>query len=248
MHLLFDVGNTTVGIAIAKDDTINNTFKINTNTTKTADDYYLDIIRLIGNIDITNISITSVVPNVTEVLEEISLKYFELTPLILKAGVKTGIKVNTDNPREVGADLISDAAAILDYPKPTLIIDLGTAIKYIYVKNNEIKGVIITPGIEVSIKALVGNTALLPQISIDVPKNVLGKNTIECMQSGVTYGVAAQIDGLVERISAETNEEFDIIITGGLSELILPLIKKPSTHRINLVFEGLLNIYKRNLK
>src|SRR5690554_7383636 len=95
----------------------------------------------------------------------------------------------------------------------------------IYVKNNAITGVIIFPGIEVSIKALVGNTALLPNIDIKVPKKVLGKNTIECMQSGVTYGVAAQIDGLVEMIKKEVNEEFSVITTGGLSGVINPLLK-----------------------
>jgi len=248
MHLMFDVGNTTVGIALVKNENILKTFRINTSYEKTADQYYLDIIRLIDNVAVEFVSITSVVPHVTEILNEISLRYFNITPLILRAGVKTGIKVNTDNPREVGADLISDAAALIDYDKPVVIIDLGTAIKYIYVKNNTITGVIITPGIEVSIKALVGNTALLPQIDIKIPKRVLGRNTIECMQSGVTYGVAAQIDGLIERIYLETNEEFEIIITGGLAEIIQPLLTKKATLRKNLVFEGLLNIFKRNQK
>lgn len=246
MILMFDIGNTTVGIALAKEDTILKTFRINTNLLKTADEYYLDIIRLIDNLEITDIIISSVVPQITDVLYEVSLKYFELTPITLKPGIKTGIKIKTDNPREVGADLICDAAAVINAEKPTLIIDLGTAIKYIYVKDNTITGVIITPGIEVSIKALVGNTALLPQIEITVPKNVLGNNTIECMQSGVTYGVSAQIDGLIDRIKKEVNETFDVVLTGGLAEIILPLISKPTIHRENLIFEGLLNIYKRN--
>lgn len=248
MILMFDIGNTTVAISVARDNEILKTYRINTNLNKTADQYYLDIIRLIDNVKIKAVAISSVVPRVTEIINEVSIKYFNLEPLILKQGTKTGIKINTDNPREVGADLISDAAALLNDLNPTLIIDLGTAIKYIYVKNNTISGVIITPGIEVSIKALVGNTALLPQIEITVPKKVLGTNTIECMQSGVTYGVAAQVDGLVTRIRNEVKEDFNIIITGGLADVILPLLSEKVSYRKDLVFEGLLNIYKRNQK
>lgn len=248
MLLMFDIGNTTVGIALSKNDSIISTYRINTSLLKTADEYYLDIIRLIGNIEIKDIIISSVVPQISEVLMEVSFKYFDLEPITLKPGTKTGVKVNTDNPREVGADLISDAAAVINTNLPTLIIDLGTAIKYIYVKNNTITGVVITPGIEVSIKALVGNTALLPQIRISVPNKVLGTNTIECMQSGVTYGVAAQIDGLISRIKKEVHEEFETIITGGLADIILPLLEKGPIHRENLIFEGLINIYNRNKK
>lgn len=246
MILMFDIGNTTVGIALAKEDTILKTFRINTNLLKTSDEYYLDIIRLIDNLEITDIIISSVVPQITDVLYEVSLKYFELTPITLKPGIKTGIKIKTDNPREVGADLICDAAAVINAEKPTLIIDLGTAIKYIYVKDNTITGVIITPGIEVSIKALVGNTALLPQIKITVPKNVLGNNTIECMQSGVTYGTAAQVDGLIDMIKAEVKEDFEIVTTGGLSKIINPLIKHEIIDNPLLIFEGLIKIYNLN--
>lgn len=246
MLLMFDIGNTTVGIALSKDDKIINTYRINTSLLKTVDQYYLDIIRLIGNVKIKDIIISSVVPQIDDVITEVSLKYFNIEAITLKPGIKTGIKINTDNPREVGADLISDAAAVINSDHPTLIIDLGTAIKYIYVKNNTITGVVITPGIEVSIKALVGNTALLPQIQIVVPNKVLGTNTIECMQSGVTYGVAAQIDGLIKRISNEVDESFETIITGGLADVILPLLANGTTHRDNLIFEGLINIYNRN--
>jgi type III pantothenate kinase len=127
-----------------------------------------------------------------------------------------------------------------------LVVDLGTAIKYIYVKHKTILGVIITPGVNISIKALVGNTALLPDIDIEVPKKVLGTHTIACMQSGVTYGVAAQVDGLIERIKEETKEDFDVILTGGLSEMIAPLCKYPLTRDPDLVLKGLLKIHARN--
>src|SRR5690606_15010492 len=150
--------------------------------------------------DIESVAISSVVPRITEKLKDISERFLKVQPLIVGPGVKTGLNIKTDHPREVGADLICDAVGVELEDMPVLIVDLGTAIKYIYVKNKTILGVIITPGVNISIRALVGNTALLPDIDIEVPKKVLGTHTIACMQSGVTYGVASQVDGLIERI------------------------------------------------
>lgn len=248
MIMLVDVGNTTIGIAVYKENKITDTFKLNTNIKKTADEYYIDIKHLIDLSKITDIVISSVVPIVTRALVEISEKFLKITPLVIQPKTKTGINVNTDNPKEVGADIIAVAAALINKDKPQLIVDLGTATKYIYVKKNAIKGVIITPGVKISIKALVGNTALLPEIDIVVPKKVLGTNTIECMQSGVTYGVAVQVDGLIELIKQEVLEDFDIIITGGLSSIIKPLLKHDIISNPNLIFEGLAEIYKKNIR
>ncbi|VEU80764.1 type III pantothenate kinase [Haploplasma axanthum] len=248
MILLFDVGNTTVGIATSHDGKIGKTFKLNTNLKKTADEYFLDIKQLISAETITDVIISSVVPRLTIVLTELSEKFFSVEPLVIQPKTKTGIKIITDNPKEVGADIICAAAGVLNKEKPSLIIDLGTATKYIYTKNNAIKGVIITPGIKISIKALVGNTALLPEIDIETPKKVLGTNTIECMQSGVTYGVAVQVDGLIDLIKKEVNEDFDVIITGGLAKKIIPLL----THKVivdnDIIFKGLINIYEKNMR
>lgn len=246
MILLFDVGNTNISIGLSDGQKILHTFRLNTEITKTADEYFIAIRSLFDTNQIKEIAISSVVPRITEKLKEISEKYFKIDPLIVGPGVKTGLNIKTDHPREVGADLICDAVSVEDYKKPMLIVDLGTAIKYIYVKNKTILGVIITPGVNISIKALVGNTALLPDIDIEVPKKVLGTHTIACMQSGVTYGVAAQVDGLIERIKDETKEDFDVILTGGLSEMIAPLCKYPLTRDPNLVLIGLLKILYRN--
>jgi type III pantothenate kinase len=247
MILLFDVGNTTVGIGLSDGSTITDTFRLNTEIQKTADEYWLQMRSLIPVSQIESIAISSVVPRITEKLREIAIKHFKLEPLIVGPGVKTGLNVKTDHPREVGADLICDAVAV-EEDIPTLVVDLGTAIKYIYVKNKTILGVIITPGVAISIKALVGNTALLPDIDIEIPKKVLGTNTIACMQSGVTYGVAAQVDGLIERIKEEVKEDFNVILTGGLSETIAPLCKHPLKRDPDLVLKGLLQIYHRNVK
>lgn len=246
MLLLIDVGNTTINMAVSKNNKVVKTALLKTNLGKTADEYYLDIKMLFDLSEIKDVVISSVVPVVTKELVELSNKYLNLDPLTIQPKVKTGVKVVTDNPREVGADLIAVSAAVVNSEKSHLIIDLGTATKYIYVKKNAISGVIITTGVEISIKALVGNTALLPNIDIQVPKKVLGTNTIECMQSGVTYGVAAQIDGLIEMIKKEVNEDFDIITTGGLAKIINPLINHKIIDDPLLIFKGLINIYNLN--
>ncbi len=248
MILLCDVGNTNLSFGISDGQSIMDTFRLNTDVSKTADEYWIQMKNLINSHQITEIAISSVVPRITEKLREIARKHFNLEPLVVGPGVKTGLNVKTDNPREVGADLICDAVGVEEFFKPMLIVDLGTAIKYIYVKNKTILGVIITPGVNISIKALVGNTALLPDIDIEIPKKVLGTNTISCMQSGVTYGVAAQVDGLIERISEEVKEPFDVILTGGLSQTIAPLCKHPLTRDPDLVLKGLLTIFNRNQK
>lgn len=247
MILLCDVGNTNLSFGISDGKDILDTFRLNTDVSKTADEYWIQMKHLITK-DMTEIAISSVVPRITEKLKDIAHKHFHLEPLVVGPGVKTGLNVKTDHPREVGADLICDAVGVEEFNKPMLIVDLGTAIKYIYVKNKTILGVIITPGVNISIKALVGNTALLPDIDIEIPKKVLGTNTISCMQSGVTYGVAAQVDGLIERISEEVKEPFDVILTGGLSQTIAPLCKHPLTRDPDLVLKGLLSIFNRNQK
>jgi type III pantothenate kinase len=246
MILLFDVGNTNVSIGISDGFKITDTYRLNTIVTKTSDEYYIQMRNIIDFTQIKHVAISSVVPRITEKLIEISKHYLNIEPLVIGPGVKTGINIKTDHPREVGADLICAAAGSVALDAPTIIVDLGTAIKYIYVKNKTIKGVVITPGVAISIKALVGNTALLPDIDITVPKKVLGTNTVTCMQSGVTYGVAAQVDGLIDRIIDETNENCKVILTGGLSSTIAPLCKHELTRDPDLVLKGLYEIFLKN--
>jgi len=246
MFLLFDVGNTNIFIGTSDGFKIIDTYRLNTEVTKTADEYFIQMKSLIDFKLVKHIAISSVVPRVTERLKEIAVKFVGIEPLIVGPGIKTGLNIKTDHPREVGADLICDAVGIDDDIDKALIVDLGTAIKYIYVKHKTILGVIITPGVNISIKALVGQTALLPDIDIEVPKKVLGTNTIHCMQSGVTYGVAAQVDGLIEQISAEVGEDFKVILTGGLSEMIAPLCRHELNVDQDLILKGLLKIYNKN--
>lgn len=245
MILLFDVGNTNIYVGVGEKDKILNTFRLTTELNKSPDEYYLTIKNFVDNYKINGIVIGSVVPKVTISLIKIAQKYFNLEPLVLAPGIKTGIKVIADNPREVGSDIIAVAAGI-DNGSSYLIVDLGTANKFIYVKKNTITGVIISPGISLSIKALNLNTALLPEVEIKFPNKYLGNNTIHCIQSGVLYGTVALIEGFINKIKEEVNEEFTVILTGGLSKLFLPYLNDKVIRESRLVLKGLLNIYYRN--
>ncbi|WP_035358040.1 type III pantothenate kinase, partial [Acholeplasma equifetale] len=246
MILLFDVGNTSVYVGVVENDEIISTFRMNTDTTKTPDEYFLTIKEFIDPSKVKGVIIGSVVPPITITLVRISEKYFNVPPILVQPGTKTGISVKADNPREVGADLIADAAG-LSNNDPTLIIDLGTANKFIYVKNKTIYGVIITPGIQLQIRSLAGNTALLHEVEIKLPPKYLGNNTIHCIQSGIIYGTVVLIEGMVQRIKEEVNEEFSIILTGGLSKLIEKEVRLPLIRDSRIVLKGLLEIYKKNI-
>lgn len=246
MIILIDVGNTEVKIGVSDGMDILQKFRVSTDRNLSADAYYLLIQPFIKSEAIEKVAIASVVPPVTKALKDVFIKYYNIQPLIVGPGIKTGINVKTDYPKEVGADLICAVAGARNEAMPVLIVDLGTATKYIYMDKATINGVIITPGVMISMRAMVSNTALLPEFDLEVPSKVLGTNTIACMQSGVTYGVAAQVDGLVERIRAEVGTPFKVVMTGGLSEMIEPLCHTQVTRDENLVLKGLLDILLKN--
>ena len=246
MLLLIDVGNTTINIATSKDDVIYRNFKINTDLVKTSDEYYLSFKNIVNLDKVEDIFIASVVPQITQILMQLFRKFTKIEPLVLETGVKTGVSIVTDNPKEVGADIVATAAAVVSKTENTLIVDLGTATKYIYVEKNQIKGVIITPGLKVSLNALVKNTALLPEIDVAVPKKVLGTNTIDAMQSGATYGSSVQVDGLIHLIKEEVKKDFKIVTTGGYSKIIIPMLKHDNLNVEDLIFQGMLKIYNLN--
>ncbi len=247
MILMFDVGNTELKIAIAnKNYEIIEKFRFTTNPTLSDDELYLAMYSIVKDYTFKEMLIASVHPKITFKLRSIAKKYFFLEPLVIEAGVKTGLQIKTDNPQEVGADIVAAAVAVSDYKDGVLIVDLGTAIKYVYVEDNVLLGVVISPGVEISLKALTDNTALLPNVELKTPSKVLGTNTVACMQSGIIYGTASQVDGLVNRIEKEVGKSFKIIMTGGLSEIILPHLQSDVAHHPDLVFEGLLEIYRKN--
>lgn len=249
MILLFDVGNTSIKFGVSDGIKILETYRINTDQFKTPDEYYSIIKRFINFENIDKIAISSVVPKITVILKIMIKKHFSFLPFILEDYSKLKISITVSNkkvPNELGADLLCAASGVLNVNN-YLIVDYGTATKYIYVENNDLKGIIISPGVVVSLKGLVDSTALLPEVEVKVPKKVLGTDTISCIQSAITYGTASETDGLVSKIKKEVKTDFKIYVTGGLSKIIAPLLENEVCIDDNLVLKGLLEIYNKNI-
>ena len=247
MILLVDIGNSNIVFGVANDNNIVKTYRLKSFTDKTSDEYFILFNNIVSVDKIDGVIISSVVPMITSSLKKMFETYFNINPLILGPGIKTGVQLKVDDPKSVGADIICDCAGAMKYANECLVIDLGTANKYIYVKNNTFYGLAISPGVAISMRALVSNAALLPNIELVSPKNVLGTNTISCMQSGIIYGSASEVDGMITRIKDEIkNHNVKVIATGGLSKVITPLCKNEITIVENLTLDGLLQIYYKN--
>lgn len=247
MILLVDIGNTNIVLGFAKDKKIIDTYRLKTSFNRTADEYFVLLKPILDQCKIEDVIISSVVPVITSALKKAVVKYFKKQPLILGPGIKTGVQLKVDDPKTVGADIICDVAGIKGIAEEAIIIDLGTATKYIYEKNQTFYGVSISPGVSVSMKALVNNAALLPSVELICPKKVIGTSTVNCIQSGVIYGAAAQVDGMIERIKEEVGcKDAKVFATGGLSSLIVPLCKNEIVLLENLTLEGLQRIYELN--
>jgi len=248
MVLLVDVGNSNIIFSFSDLKQINKSFRFKTLDDKTSDEYYIIIKSMLDMYKFDNVIISSVVPVVTSLLKKLFKTYYNIDSMIIGPGVKTGIQLKVDDPKTVGADIICDCSGAMKYSNEAIIVDLGTATKYIYVKNNIFYGCSIAPGVTISMKALISNAALLPNIEFTTPKKVIATNTISCMQSGVILGSASQVDGMIDRIKEEIGKD-DILVlaTGGLSSLIVPLCKNNIELKPDLTLDGLLEIYKKNM-
>lgn len=248
MVLLVDVGNSNICFGFADNNEIIDTFRIKSFLDRSYDEYYLIINNFIKH-NIDDVIISSVVPVITSTLVKLFKKYFKIDAKVIGNKIKTGINVITDDPKTVGADLIADVAGAIDIFDEGLIIDLGTASKFIYYKNKSFLGVSIAPGVVISMKTLVSSTSLLPNFELVAPKKVINASTIPCMQSGVIFGYASLVDGMILRIKEELhNPNLKIIATGGLISLISAHCKE-KIHVIddNLTLKGIYNIYKKNV-
>ena len=200
---------------------------------------------------VTGAIISSVVPQLVNIIKSAVYKLIKVEPMVVGPGVKTGLNILMDEPRRVGSDLIVDAvAAINNYGTPLIVIDMGTAttMSVIDRKGNYIGGVIM-PGIKVSVDSLVSRTAQLQRISLDAPDKVIGKNTINCMKSGVIYGNASCIDGMIDRLAEEMGEglsDIKVVATGGLARVILPQCRHNIIQDDELLLKGLKIIYDKN--
>lgn len=253
MVLAIDIGNSNITLGGFVGDSLNFCAHISTDTNATSDDYACRILNLLSlyGVDKNGISgaiIASVVPQLTTVLWDTVKLIAKTDALIIGPGIKTGIGILCDTPSTVGADLIAAAVAThFIYGDPSLIIDMGTATKMTVVnKNGAFIGTSIMPGVMMSIDALSDRTAQLPKVSPKAPLCVVAKNTADCIKSGIIYGTASMIDGMIERINDELGEELNVYITGGYAPLVAPYCKHEMTSDENLVLRGLNIIYKKN--
>ncbi len=253
MILAIDIGNTNIVAGCI--DSAHTEFieRISTVRTKTELEYAVDIKTIL---DIHNIKkemlegciISSVVPQITDIVRLAAVKILGKEVMVLSPGLRTGLNILMDNPATLGADLVADAVAgIAHYPLPLIIIDMGTATTLCVVdsRKNYIGGMIL-PGVGISLDALTSRASQLSGIGIEEPKRVIGKNTIECMKSGVLYSSAAAMDGCIDRIEEELGEKTTVVATGGLAKKIIPHCRRDIILDEDLLLKGLLVIYEKN--
>ena len=253
MLLTVDIGNTNITLGVFEKEELLLTARIDTNTAKTVDQYAVDIKNVLmlhekSAAQIKNCIIASVVPSVGEAVKKAVNLLCGAEPILLGPGVKTGLNIKIDNPAQLGADLVAGAVGVIGkYQMPCIVIDMGTATTIsVLDKNGAFLGGSIAAGVRLTLKALFENTAQLPSISISAPKNVIATNTVDCMRSGLVFGAASMIDGIIERAENELGEKATVVATGGLSKEIIAHCKREIIYDENLLLHGLRKIFEKN--
>ncbi len=254
MLLTIDIGNTNIKYGVFDGEELIASYRVSSRLTRTADEYGSVLINLLStrNItkeDIKGVIISSVIPNLNYTICHMCEYFFNISPLMVGPGIKTGLNIKADNPREVGSDIIvNSVSAFRKYGGPLVVIDFGTATTFDIISENcTLLGVVIAPGIKTSLEGLTSNTAQLPTIELEVPKSVIGKTTKTSMQSGVIFGFAGLVDNIVNKIKSELNlANIKVIATGGLGEIISKEVKSVTHVDRTLTLEGLKIIYQLN--
>ena len=253
MLLAIDIGNTDTGLGVFENEELRATWHMATVIHRMADEYAALLLTLLHHqgldkSDIKEVALCSVVPPLTATFEELFQRYFHISPLVVGAGVKTGVRIRMDNPREVGADRIVNAAAAHHlYGGPIIITDLGTATTFDTVsKEGDYLGGAIAPGINTAAEALFMRAAMLPRVELVRPKQAIGTNTIAAMQSGIVFGYVGLVEGMVARIQQELGEKATVVATGGYAELIAKDTTVIDEVNPNLTLIGLRLIYLMN--
>ena len=255
MILAVDIGNTNVVLGCMEDDRILFLERMATDRRATDMEYLVRIRSVLKYRDIDPAKlegaiICSVVPIVTMNIRPAVEQLIGKQAVVVGPGLKTGLRINIDNPGALGADRVADAVAAVNlYPVPLITIDMGTATTVGVVdETRTFIGGMIVPGVMVSLNALAGGTAQLPHISLDPPKHAIGRNTVECMQNGIIYHNAAGVDGMIERIEDQLGKKCTVVITGGLSTVIVPHCKHEMIHDPELLLKGLMILYRKNAR
>jgi type III pantothenate kinase len=253
MLLAIDVGNTNIVLGVFDDENLRTHFRLSTSRSRTVDEYGLQIIALLRTQDIRppdihDVIISTVVPPITDTLAETAKKYFNTEALFVDPGIKIGLNIKYENPKEVGADRIVNAvAALAIYGGPIIVVDFGTATTFCAINEKaEYLGGAIAPGIGISMEALFRAAAKLPRVQFKRPERIIGKNTVESMQSGMFYSFVSQVDGMVTRMKKELGEHTRVVATGGIATLIAPDSKTIDHVSPLLTLEGLRIIYEKN--
>lgn len=253
MLLAIDIGNTNIVIGCIHHDKIMFEARIATDRTRTSDQYGVEIKNMLEAFgvkiqDVCDCIISSVVPPVFNSVRTGVIKVIGKQPLVVGPGLKTGLNIHMDVPSQVGSDRIVIAvAALAEYEPPLILMDLGTATTIEVVEpGNVYMGGVIIPGVKVSVDALTSRAAQLPGISLDRPKQVIGKNTIDCMRSGIMYGTAAMLDGMLDRVEEELGYPTTVVATGGMAPFVVPLCRREIRVDRDLLLKGLNIIYKKN--
>ena len=254
MLLVIDVGNTNITLGVFKKEELLGTFRMTTKLPRTSDEYGIMLKELIerqgiSSKDINAVIIASVVPDIMHSLGSAMIKYFGIKPVIVSAGIKTGIRIVTENPKQVGADRIVDAvAAYTLYGGPVIVIDFGTATTYDIVgPDATFEGAVIAPGIRTSAQAMWGQAAMLPAIEIKKPDTILVKETVSSMQAGIVFGQIGQVEYIVERIRRESGyRDAKVVASGGLGNIIARETEAIDVYDPQLTLKGLRIIYEKN--
>lgn len=253
MILTIDIGNSTITLGGVQGDEIRFECRINTDRVKTSDTYCIDLKTLfeiygveLGTIE--GVIIASVVPQVLNSVRTAIRKLLGTEPLVVGPGLKTGLNIKLENPGQMGADLVAaGVAALREHKPPLVIIDMGTATTMsVLDPEGAHLGGCVCPGLRISLEALTGRTSLLPGIQLDSPRQAIGRNTADAMRSGIMYGNAAMLDGMIDRFREETGWDFTVVATGGLAKRVVPLCRHRIVYDRHLIIKGLAALYRDN--
>lgn len=255
MIIAVDIGNSNIVIGGIQNDGILFEARLRTDSTKTSDEYAIDLKMIIDihHLQLSQIEgsiIASVVPQVLNSIKTALWKLTGKTSLVVGPGVKTGLNIKLENPAQTGADLVVGCvAAMRSFKPPLIVIDMGTATTIEVIdESGAFIGGCICPGVKISLDALTQRAALLPGIQLDQPKRTIGRNTVECMRSGIMYGTASMIDGMIQRMEEELGSKTTVIATGGIAQFVVPLCRSHIHYDKNLILKGLAYIYRENTR